>query len=296
MIGALVAGAAAGIGLLAFAWAVVPPRQNLALAVDRFETQRATARTAMSAQSGRRGQVGRWLVTRAHRHGFTLAGLRADLALLDRTVEAHLVSKIATAAVGLALPGLLTLTLVSTGISVPLAVPAVAAVMLAAGFFLLPDISVRYAARARRDELRRALACYLDLVSMALAGGRGTPEALPSAAHIGRGWAFDLIWDTLTHARYTGTTPWDALRELGTRVQVTELRDLGNALSLVSDDGAKIRESLRARAATARSRQLAEAEGAAEKAAESIKNAHLLLGFAFLLFLGFPAVAAVMAV
>lgn len=57
-----------------------------------------------------------------------------------------------------------------------------------------------------------------------------------------------------------------------------------------------MRESLRARASTARKRQLAEAEGSAEKASNSIQNAHLFLGFSFLLFLGYPAVAAVMAI
>ena len=39
-----------------------------------------------------------------------------------------------------------------------------------------------------------------------------------------------------------------------------------------------------------------EAEGAAERASSSITNAQLFLGFSFLLFLGYPAIAAVMAI
>ncbi|MBC7593424.1 MAG: type II secretion system F family protein [Kineosporiaceae bacterium] len=297
MIAALTVGAVAGAGLLTAGWALVPPRQDLAAAVGRFDAHRARTRLASSpAQRLEETRLGQVLRTMTSRRGLIPDRVRADLALLDRSVESHLVAKLIAGSIGLAIPTSLVVALAAAGVSVGLVVPAFVGVALAVAFSFLPDVSVKQVADRRRGELRRALACYLDLVSMALAGGRGAPEALPSAANIGRGWAFELIADTLTYARYTGVTPWDALKQLGERVDVAELRDLGNALALVSDDGAKIKESLQARAATARKRQLAEAEGAAEKASESIKNAHLLLGFSFLLFLGFPAVAAVLAV
>lgn len=296
MIAALIIGAAAGIGLLAGVWALVPPRTDLAAAAGQFDEQRARARMVQPEEHPAwKNRIGRWLAVRASDR-WTMSNLRANLALLDQTLEAHLVAKALTATLGLMLPALVVVTLTAAGIRTGWVIPSVVAVTLAAAFSFLPDVSVAQAAGKRRDELRRALACYLDLVSMALAGGRGVPEALPSAAHIGQGWAFDRIADTLTQARYSGVTAWDALSELGERVDVAELRDLGGALSLVSDDGAKIKESLRARAATARNRQLAEAEGDAEKASESINHAHLVLAGAFLLFIGFPAVAAVMAV
>ena len=297
MIAALLAGSAGGLGLIAAAWALVPPRRDLASAVRRFDTQRLSVRAPdPEGALDWRDRFGRWLAARASARGLASPSLRADLALLDRTIESHLVTKVTTAAVGLVLPAVVMIVLALSGVRIGFAVPAVVAIGLGAVFFVLPDLSVVQAASRRRDEMRRALSSYLDLVSMALAGGRGAPEALPSAAGIGRGWAFELIADTLAHARYSGSTPWEALKALGDRVQVAELRDLGNALNLVSDDGAKVKESLKARAATARSRQLAESEGLAEKASESIKNAHLLLGFMFLVFLGYPAVAAVMAV
>ena len=65
---------------------------------------------------------------------------------------------------------------------------------------------------------------------------------------------------------------------------------------LVADDGAKVRQSLTARASTQRRRQLAEAEGAAAKADQSMEMAQVVLFIGFVLFLGFPAVVAVMAV
>ncbi|MDF1705818.1 MAG: hypothetical protein P1U38_13695 [Aeromicrobium sp.] len=297
MIAALLIGAAAGTGLLALAWAIVPPRRDLAAAIATIDSRQST--TAAPPDAERESfavRLGRWLTVQLEHNGFTVPKLRANLTLLDRPLEAHLVSMLAMAAFGLSLPILTSLIVNVAGVSTGFSVPVLAGLALAAGFALIPNTSVATAAATRRNELRRALACYLDLVSMALAGGRGVPEALPAAAQLGRGWSFDVIADTLTMARYSGTTPWEALRDLGERVDVAELRDLGSALGLVADDGAKVRESLRARAATARARQLAEAEGAAERASSSITNAQLFLGFSFLLFLGYPAIAAVMAI
>ena len=61
-------------------------------------------------------------------------------------------------------------------------------------------------------------------------------------------------------------------------------------MTLVADDGAKVRDSLSARAATQRRRQLAEAEGEAEKGDQSIGIAQVVLAIGFLLFLAYPAV------
>lgn len=297
MTAALLVGAAGGVGLLALVWAAVPPRRDLAAAVAAIDSRRPSTITAnQDTPDPFKDRLGLWLTVQLERNGFAVLKLRANLALLDRPLEAHLVSMLAMFGFGLSLPLLVSLVVNAAGVSTGLSVPLLLGLALAVGFAMLPNSTVATAAAVRRDELRRALACYLDLVSMALAGGRGVPEALPAASQLGRGWSFDVIADALALARYSGTTPWEALRELGERVDVAELRDLGSALSLVADDGAKVRESLRARAATARARQLAEAEGAAERASSSITNAQLFLGFSFLLFLGYPAVAAVMAI
>lgn len=297
MIAALAVGATAGCGLLLAVWALVPPRVDLAAAVGRFDSQRSHPRPdPSSSKHGWDDQLGQQLAAFALNHGYTMPTLRPNLALADRTLEQHLVKKVLVALVGLLIPTTLSVVLASVGIGVGWTAPLIVALVMAAGFSFLPDLSLKQVADARRNELRRALACYLDLVSMSLAGGRGVPEALPDAARIGRGWAFNLIGDTLARARYSGVSPWQALAELGENTGVNELRDLGSALSLVAGDGAKIRESLRARAATARARQLAEGEGDAEHGSETIRNAHLILGFAFLVFLAYPAVAAVMAI
>lgn len=292
-------GAALGGALCLLVYALVPPRPQLATAVSRWERQRSrqveiTTTTAETA--GRGEQLGRWMATFLAQRGITFGKLRTDLALAGKTFETHLARKARYALVGLLLPSVFTSVLLAAGITPPLVLPAAGGLLLAVGFFMLPDLAVTQQADQRRHELRRALSCYLDLVAMSLAGGRGVPEALPTSARIGTGWAFELLQDTLEHAKYVGTSPWAALAELGERTGMSELADLGGALLLVADDGAKVRSSLTARASTQRRRQLAEAVGAAEKADQSIQMAQVVLAVGFVLFLGYPAVVNVLAV
>lgn len=295
----LLLGAALGASLCLLVFALVPPRPALASVVGRWERQRARQAAVVELDvhdTSWQGRLGRWLVAQLAQRGITLGKLRADLELTDYTLEGHLVRKMTYGLLGLLLPTILTVTMMAIGVTPPLTVPAVGGLALGALFFWVPDLSVVQAAEQRRHELRRALSCYLDLVAMSLAGGRGIPEALPTAARIGTGWAFELLRSTIDRARLVGDTPWAALADLGKRTGMQELQDLGGALMLVADDGAKVRQSLTARASTQRRRQLAEAEGAAAKADQSMEMAQVVLFIGFVLFLGFPAVVAVMGI
>jgi hypothetical protein len=79
-------------------------------------------------------------------------------------------------------------------------------------------------------------------------------------------------------------TPWAALAELDAEVRVDELVDLGAALALVAEDGAKVRESLAARATSMRRRELAAVEGKAGEQSQSMLVAQILLCIGFLIF------------
>jgi tight adherence protein C len=319
MTSGLLLGAALGASLCLLVFALAPPRPRLAQVVNRWERQQARhttafggtafggtafGGTAFEGEANMPGgspdtwpvKMGGWFVGQLAERGVTFTKLRADLELTGNTLEAHLVRKISYGLLGLGLPAILTATVMAVGVSPSPTVPTIGGVALAALFFWVPDLSVKQAADQRRHELRRALSCYLDLVAMSLAGGRGIPEALPTAARIGTGWAFELLGSTIDRARLVGDTPWAALADLGVRTGMQELQDLGGALMLVADDGAKVRQSLTARASTQRRRQLAEAEGAAAKADQSMEMAQVVLFVGFVLFLGFPAVVAVMGV
>lgn len=294
---AVLAGGLLGAAVWLLVVAVRPPRVDLAAAAGRWERRRQRYPTEQEvAADGRADRLGQWLVRHAAHRGWQLTSQRADLALLDRTLEAHLVTKISMAGAGLLLPTLTsTVLVIAAGINVPMIGSLLASLILASVFFLVPDLSVKQLAADRRADLRRALSCYLDLVAMSLAGGRGVPEALPTAAAVGQGWGFELLARTVATARSTGVTPWVALGELGERTGITELQDLGSALSLVAHDGAKVRESLSARASSQRRRQLTEAEGDAKKANQSMTVAQIVLALGFLVFLGYPAMVNVLA-
>ena len=98
------------------------------------------------------------------------------------------------------------------------------------------------------------------------------------------------IRDALANARITGQTPWQALGALGEEIRLDELRDLAAALSLVAEDGAKVRESLTARAVSLRRRELADLEGQAGERSQSMLVAQMFLVAGFLVFLVFPVV------
>ena len=131
---------------------------------------------------------------------------------------------------------------------------------------------------------------------MNLAGGRGLPEALLAASTVSDHWSLVRIRQTLANARLFGTTPWAALGDLGNEIDLEELRDLSGALSLAADDGAKIRASLAARAATMRRKELTEAEGDEGEKSQSMLVAQMLISTAFLIYLAYPAVTRLLAV
>ena len=131
---------------------------------------------------------------------------------------------------------------------------------------------------------------------MNLAGERGVPEALLAASEIGGGWSMWRIRDALASARITGQTPWQALGALGEEIRLDELRDLAAALSLVAEDGAKVRESLTARAVSLRRRELADLEGQAGERSQSMLVAQMFLVAGFLVFLIFPVVGVLLGV
>jgi tight adherence protein C len=300
---ALLAGAFFGLGGYLLFRALFPPRPGLAARLAAFDAarRRDEKKPERSASgdsrrfAGPRAQVGRSLAAFYEARGWQQRSARADLALLDRSFEAFLATKFLLSAAAIVFIPILVGYFAVLGLRVAVAVPVWVGLLFAFIFFLLPDLQLRQEAAARRRDFRHAVSAFLDLVAMNLAGGRGVPEALTTAANVGDGWVMRRIRDALSNARITGITPWQALGRLGEEVSVDELRDLSAALALVADDGAKVRQSLSARAASMRSRELSDVEGRAGERSQSMLVAQLLLCAGFLIFLAYPAVMRVMA-
>lgn len=294
---ALLLGAAFGAALYFLVLTLAPQRRDLAAAVGRWEAgqARVPARAGVSTGQQMGEKIAAWVSQECSKRGITFTGVRPDLELLGISLETHLAKKLLYAVAGFLIPSVTVTVLNLAGFGLPWAAPAVLGLFFAVGLFVLPDATVKAKATQRRDDLRRALSSYLDLVSMAMASGRSVPQALPTAARIGTGDSFGLIARTIANARQRDMTPWAALTELGERTKMQELRDLGGALTLVADDGAKVKSSLAARATTLRRRRLAEAEGAAQKANETMSMCSVLLATTFVLFLGYPAAMTILA-
>lgn len=298
---AIFAGAAAGLGGFLLFLALYPRRPGLSarLAVLDQTSRRTAGRAGRAVTTenlnGFRARFGARVAAFYEARGWEQGSVRADLAILGRSFEGFLATKFLLAASALIFIPFLAGYFAIMGFAVSIAIPVWVGLLFAALFFLLPDIQLRQDAAAKRRDFRHAVGAFLDLVAMNLAGGRGVPEALNAAASVGQGWAMWRIRDALSNARITGLTPWQALGELGDEVNVSELGDLSSALALVADDGAKVRQSLAARAASMRRKELADIEGKAGERSQSMLVAQLLLCSGFLVFLTFPAVMRVLA-
>ncbi|MEU2562796.1 type II secretion system F family protein [Streptomyces longispororuber] len=293
-------GATLGLGIYALVRAVVPTRRSAVATVARIDAMRARGAAYESAHrapdttgSGRfgalRARVGARVAEFYVQQGWEQRSLRADLAVLDRSWEKFLATKVLLGVAGVFFGPFLFAVVWTMGFGRSPVVPVWLALMFGVLFFFLPDLEVRRDAQEKRRDLRRVIGAYLDLVSMSLAGGRGLPEALMAAAEVSDGWATQRIRNALADARITGVSQWQALGSLGEELGVEELKDLSASLALVADDGAKVRESLASRAETMRHRELAEIEGSAGEKSQSMLVAQLLLCAGFLVFLIFPA-------
>lgn len=292
MIAMIGVGALLGAALFLVVLRVAPPKDSPLTQLGHLDALHAagdqvTAIGTPSVPSKLGGLVARELT----RRGVAYTTLRQDLVLTGRTFEQVMGRKVLFAAAGF-LTALLVLVAaqITAGVGLPVGVPLIVAVVAAAGLFLLPDLEARSQASKRRVDFRRALETYLDLVALEMAGSAAPAEALPQAARVGAGWPLALIRDTLYKASRAGHDQWAALADLGRRIGVTELADLGQLIRLVAHDGARVRSTLTARAATMRRRELADQAGDAGKRDQSMRLAQVVIGLGFVLFMGYPAV------
>jgi Flp pilus assembly protein TadB len=237
-------------------------------------------------------RVVQWTVDALRRVGADPAARAEDLAVTRSTVEQLVVAKLAWAAAGVALVAVGAAVLAAGGIGIVAGAVVVVALVAAAAGFVLPDLALTNRAREDRRAFRHALGAYLDLVDVMTAAGAGPETALQNAAEAGDGWVFEQIRLALDTARRSRRLSiWEALGELGNRLGIAELGQIAASASLVDTEGARIRESLAAQAEALRAAQLAEVEAEAESATERMIVPVVVLLIAFILFIGYPAVA-----
>ena len=295
MILQMAAGAVIGVGFLLLIWVLAKPAPGVGATLARLDAGRRSQRPVTTTSAGSRWEarldrfrdgIGGRIEAETLARGWRFDATRTNLAVMNKSMASHIGLKVLLALAALVW---FPIVLSAAGISV-VGLPLVGVIAAVVGAFMLPDLTLRREADARRADFRHVMGSFLDLVAMNLAGGRGLPEALMAASSIGDHWAMVRIRQALSNARIMGMTPWEGIAELGHDLGVDELRDLASALALAGDEGAKIRSSLMARSDSMRRKELVEVEGAAGESSQSMLLAQLLMCIAFLVFLAYPAI------
>ncbi|GAA1105146.1 type II secretion system F family protein [Nocardiopsis composta] len=234
-------------------------------------------------------RLGTPLVPLLARAGLPAPAIRRDLGVGDTAVEDYLAEKATATVAGAAVAALLAAAWAS-GLSPlpPLAVFALAA-GCAAACWHAPDAGVRAQARRRRAEMAQAASMLADLSVIALAGGAGVNGALTQAARHGEGWAPGRIRAALHASAVRRRPPWEGLTELAEATGTTGLEELAASLRLAGTDGARVRASIAAKAASLRTAELAAAEARAAAATEQMTLPVTVLVLGFMGLIGYPA-------
>ncbi len=274
-----------GAGLLtAFGcWLVVnelvPAAPDLRAAIRRLESSGGFRQQAAGTArfTGRLDAAPRWLPVP-----------RADLRLLGQDASAWLATKIAYGVAGLAIAPVLSGVLELGGLPVPWMLPAGGSLALGTLLFWLPDIVTRVNARERRADFRHALTSYLDLVALERGAGAAPTEALEAASAVGGGWPFERLRTALDQARKAGLPPWDGLSVLAAEIGITELADVAEIAGVAGHEGARILDTLTARAESMRAQALTAMKARAGARSTTMVLPIALLAGGFLVLLIFP--------
>lgn len=223
----------------------------------------------------------------------SIGELERKLRILEQSLEHHCYEKMIGLVIGFILPLFLWGMLLLIGANISFGLFIGLALLLAVLGYWYPDIPLNDKVEKRKRAFRYAFSSYLDLVTVMLAGGGGIETALHISAEAGDGWAFGLIRRALLQARLSNETPWSMFQELGRNLEVNELSELAASISLAGKQGARIKDSLLAKADSLRSAQQAEVEGEAESRSEKMTIPVLVMVVGLILFIGYGAVQAI---
>jgi len=284
----LLAGGLVGLGISLLVVRLLPAEPDLADALDRLAPHRARPPAAATAAGSGKERLGLWAL-RVLPSGLWVRTPARELALLRMSLAQFYGEKLAFAALGLFIAPLLAFFFSLLGLGLPVAVPAIASLGLAAVMFFLPNYNAIDDARKARLEFARALGAYIDLVALERNNGAGPRQAMESAAAVGDSWVFRRLSEELTRSRWSGLPPWDALHTLAEELGLPELDDFADIMRLSGEEGASVYATLRARSAAMRSAMLNEELAQANAVGERMTIPGSLLGVIFMALLVAPS-------
>jgi tight adherence protein C len=285
-------GALAGLGLWCLLRAFLRPTAPLDQALAALSKPSRGAGPGRADFDGYAHRVGAWIMSVT---GSNLRSFAADLAVLERSEEVHLVQRMRTGAFYALLPWLVWLPTALAGALIvhPALIGLVSVAAAVVGWFTT-DSQVRHRATRRRAEFDAALVTYVSLVSILLAGGAGIQQSLHDAVEQGRGWPFMVLRRSLTDARIRGLSPWESLNEHGAALGLDTLVDLAATMELAGTSGAHVRESLMTKAQAIRAHQVADIEREASGRTTAMAGPTGLMMIGFVVLIIYPAFQAIL--
>ncbi len=283
MIGAVICGLLVAAGFWAVVRGMFPAPSKLSRLASDFHDPAAAPESEVDRLGSKWSGFALALANAVQ--GTELGRLRQDLAVVGMSAGEFASDKLKAGVLGSAIVG-------GPLFAVGLAKGALLVIVVVAGFvgfYFYPDVDLRKPA-VRRREFVDTVTAFIGLVSVSIAGGGGVVSAMNAAASLGDEWALERLRFVLDRAATRNESPWVALDELGLELGIPTLVELGGSMSLAAQSGAKISESLGARAQSARARELADRLAVEERKSEALGIPVVLMLLAWMGFLGFPAV------
>ncbi|MDT3446423.1 type II secretion system F family protein [Pseudofrankia sp. BMG5.37] len=216
--------------------------------------------------------------------------LADDLALAGRDQATHTATRVATATACAVSTAVAAGGAALAGLSMPVLLAPALVLFAAFVGVVAADRPVRRRAKVRRQETRLAIAAYLDLVRVLLAGGLPLPAALRLAADAGHGWAFTQIATALATASARQQPADTGLDLLAHRIPLPEWREL--RLTVTSAlRGASPVEAMDSKATHLRAAEAAQARAEAATADAELELPAAAVALAFVGFLTYPLLA-----
>lgn len=141
-----------------------------------------------------------------------------------------------------------------------------------------------------RQEASATVAVFLTLVQALMAAGAGPNGAMTAAVLAGEGRVFALMRQSMMAAQLNNAEPWVGLGDLGRRLDIADLVGLSASLRQATE-GASVGESLKSKAASLRDRDRYRREAEMVARTESMSLPLVGMALAFVVLIGYPAVA-----
>ncbi|GIH07024.1 hypothetical protein Rhe02_50910 [Rhizocola hellebori] len=271
---AVTAGAVTGYGLFLLAVQFVPTTPALGPALKRLHPPTASPSVATVAPE-------------KPKHD-------ADLAILGRTQERHLMSIVLSGALALILPAMITIFAFLFGFPLPFTIPLALTVVICGGAALLAHRDMRTKARSARAEFARALCTYAALTAHQVRSGHGAVEAMERSAGICKGWPYVRLRTALLTAQLQMRPPWDELKSLALDIDVVELASFADIMRSAGSDGAQVYQTLRAQASSLRDQIRVRALETAKTRTSKLDIPSTMLVIVLLVLVGYPLMASLL--